>query len=739
MPVELFRPIEYSPLPSQQRFHDSRARVRGFSGPIGCLAGETIISGRSVAEWVHRGVGPIVDTLLGPIQAGVPFVKGRCELYKVKLDSGASVTVTLDHLLFSFTGWVKIESLFVGARVLSALQVPFQTNSGAYLLGCRTGASSLSRRLSSSTDYYSSYRHQCGGQLQMVEDGDQYSVPLRVDALERIQQNWREDGTGQGPGCSHFYRESFRHANRDSQGQSDPIYYAGCCGEQDKPSHACYSSLFDDLSQTSISLLTTTEQLTHDYVNKNRPSGLTLQNPSAYSNYAVQWDAVTSIKYERTDYFFDLHVPIAEHYIAHGMVHHNSGKSAALAQEALRLCVENPGLPGLIGAPTFPMLRDASQKAFFEVLDHNSIPYVFWKSENRAVLTDWGSEVWFRSLDNPERLRGTNLAWIGVDELTYCTEAAWLRLIGRLRHPDAKNLSAFAVWTPKGYEWVYKWFISAEKKAGYEAILAEPRENSYLPADFYDSLSRVYDSKFFQQEVEGVYLSQTGNRVYYAFDRAASVKPLEYVPNGELFWSLDFNVNPMCSVIAQIEDLTTRYDTLMNRKNARLNVIDEIVLPDANIGEACNEFVRRTERWAAQGQLVVQLYGDASGGARTHAGPSSWQLVMEYFRNKPEYKMVKRVPQANPHVKDRVNSMNAMLLNNSGERRLMVDPRCKELIADFEQVQWNSDSAGNQTADLSKKDPKRSHVSDSCGYVIYGQFPIRQRVELQKQSIYGIS
>jgi hypothetical protein len=29
------REIEYSPLPSQQRFHDSTARFKGFSGPIG--------------------------------------------------------------------------------------------------------------------------------------------------------------------------------------------------------------------------------------------------------------------------------------------------------------------------------------------------------------------------------------------------------------------------------------------------------------------------------------------------------------------------------------------------------------------------------------------------------------------------------------------------------------------------------------------------------------------------------
>jgi hypothetical protein len=27
--------IEYAPLPSQRRFHDSKARFKGFSGPIG--------------------------------------------------------------------------------------------------------------------------------------------------------------------------------------------------------------------------------------------------------------------------------------------------------------------------------------------------------------------------------------------------------------------------------------------------------------------------------------------------------------------------------------------------------------------------------------------------------------------------------------------------------------------------------------------------------------------------------
>ena len=46
-----------------------------------------------------------------------------------------------------------------------------------------------------------------------------------------------------------------------------------------------------------------------------------------------------------------------------------------------------------------------------------------------------------------ERLRGTNLAWFGLDELTYTQEDSWLRLEGRLRDPMATRLGdPMAVW-----------------------------------------------------------------------------------------------------------------------------------------------------------------------------------------------------------------------------------------------------------------------------------------------------
>ena len=101
--------------------------------------------------------------------------------------------------------------------------------------------------------------------------------------------------------------------------------------------------------------------------------------------------------------------------------------------------------------------------------------------------------------------RRPNLAWFGLDELTYTHEDAWTRMLGRLRHPGARRLSGFAVWTPKGYDWVYRQFVE-NKNPDYRLVQASPRENTHLPADFYDRLKSSYNELFYRQEVLGEYL-----------------------------------------------------------------------------------------------------------------------------------------------------------------------------------------------------------------------------------------
>ncbi len=202
-----------------------------------------------------------------------------------------------------------------------------------------------------------------------------------------------------------------------------------------------------------------------------------------------------------------------------------SGKSQALCQEAIKLSTLNKGRTGLIGAPTYPMLRDATIPALLEVLERSQIPYEFNRGENHLVFKGSRSKILFRAVEEFERLRGSNLAWFGVDELTYTSEDAWLRLEGRLRDPQATRLCGFGVWTPKGYDWVYERFV-AKQIEGYETILAQPFENRFLLdqiPDYYERLRHSYDARFYEQEVLGSYLHMKVGRVYHAFDRAGNV------------------------------------------------------------------------------------------------------------------------------------------------------------------------------------------------------------------------
>jgi len=376
------------------------------------------------------------------------------------------------------------------------------------------------------------------------------------------------------------------------------------------------------------------------------------------------------------------------------------------------LCYLNPGRVGLIGAPTYPMLRDSTLTSMLEVLNDNEVPFEYHKSENVLTVKDAGSKILLRSIDEFERLRGTNLAWFGVDELTYAQEEAWLRLEGRLRDPRAARLSGFAVWTPKGFDWVYRKFIQSAAP-GYDAVLAQPYENRFLlkqVPDFYERLKGSYDENFFRQEVLGDYLNAKGSLVYRAFSREANLRDEELDPLKPVCWAVDFNVTPMSSVIAQV-------------RNGEISVVDEIVLHRASTQDACEEFERRVGMPAAG----VVVYGDASGASMQTTGFSDYTVIREFFKERSA-KVAYRVPNANPPVKDRVGAVNAKLRNARGETQLFVSPRCRELIADFEQVSYMEESM-----QIDKdKDRRRTHVSDALGYLVYQEFksaPVGERRE----------
>src|SRR5450631_2359854 len=65
-----------------------------------------------------------------------------------------------------------------------------------------------------------------------------------------------------------------------------------------------------------------------------------------------------------------------------------SGKSQALCQEAIRLSYQNPGRMGLIGSPTYPMLRDSTLASLLEILETNELPFELNKSDYVLTMKD---------------------------------------------------------------------------------------------------------------------------------------------------------------------------------------------------------------------------------------------------------------------------------------------------------------------------------------------------------------
>jgi hypothetical protein len=247
---------------------------------------------------------------------------------------------------------------------------------------------------------------------------------------------------------------------------------------------------------------------------------------------------------------------------------------------------------------------------------------------------------------------------------------------------------------------VYRKFL-ADRVSGYEAVVAAPFENYHLLEripDYYSRLKQSYDDTFYQQEVLGAYLNLTGGMVYAAFSRGSHITDLQPEPHLPLLWALDFNVDPMSSVIVQIAGATVR-------------VLDEIVLRHGTTIQACEEFMKRFPRHDAG----IVVYGDASGFKEQTTGASDYQMIREYFQIHSSTPVQYRVPKANPSVRERLNLTNAKLRSAAGEIGLLVDRKCKELIKDFEQVAYKAD-----TYQIDKdRDRLRTHLSDALGYLLW--------------------
>ena len=340
---------------------------------------------------------------------------------------------------------------------------------------------------------------------------------------------------------------------------------------------------------------------------------------------------------------------------------------------------------------------------------------LFWASrpsetELRIELT-WGSSITVCGADNPASLRGDGLDFVVLDEFASLRPEVWLEIF-RPALTDRKG-RALLIGTPKGRNHFYERFEYAKTDPDWAAFHFTTAQGGNVDPAELAAASREFDPDTYRQELEAEFTGAGRNRVYYAFDRESNVQPASFDPYHPIVWAIDFNVNPMSML-------------LMQRIRDDVYVFDEIVLqPDANTTRACEAVLERIKplyRLVPAHHLPVEVhvYGDSSGHQRrTSAFATDWSLIRQFFTPwKSRYNFSIRDNSVNPAVRDRVNCVNSRLRSHHGEVRLFIDPKCRELILDLEQVVWSVD------ASIDKSDLARTHASDALGYFISQAFPL---------------
>lgn len=378
-----------------------------------------------------------------------------------------------------------------------------------------------------------------------------------------------------------------------------------------------------------------------------------------------------------------------------------------------------PGFTAWYVAPTYRQAKQIAWKRLKEI----AYPIIVKINEtDLSVELSTGGSIALRGADNYDSLRGVGLDGVVLDECADIAPEVWTEVL----RPALSDRLGWALWigTPKGFNYLHDLYNSASENPEWGAFRFTTVEGGQVPESEVLAARSELDLKTFRQEYEASFEETSQGKVYYPFAREANVVRCEYDSRYPLCYSMDFNVSPMCSVIGQIHEHSPHIFA-SSPATRSLRILQEIAIKDSNIPQAVDEFKRRAEPYFRRGQtLQVRIYGDAAGNSRSHVGPTDYAVVAKQFQNDGRFQVSWHTGTSNPAVRDRVNSVNSLLCAADGSHRLFIDPGCKELIKDLEQVVWKTDMSGNTLHDIDKTKADRTHCADATGYLAHKEFPL---------------
>ncbi len=183
---------------------------------------------------------------------------------------------------------------------------------------------------------------------------------------------------------------------------------------------------------------------------------------------------------------------------------------------------------------------------------------------------------------------------------------------------------------------------------------------------------------------------------------------IRYCDDLDIYWSLDFNVNPAMSTLAHFD-------------GKKFFIFDELVLNNVITQDVVDEFIRRYPPENVKG--VVQICGDASGKYRkTQSRYSDYAIIVNTLA-KAGYHYNLNLRPFNPPILARINAFNKQVLTDAGERNVLAHPRCKWLIYNMKKLKFKEGTSlidAPTPAQIEDDDDKLylGHIFDAVSYMV---------------------
>ncbi len=362
------------------------------------------------------------------------------------------------------------------------------------------------------------------------------------------------------------------------------------------------------------------------------------------------------------------------------------GKTRIGALRSIWSSAVNAPIPTLYVSPTYKQAKKTVVLSIREILDRAGVRYRYNKTDHEFFIPGWNGTIWIASGDEPESLKGPNLATAGIDEPFLMKEEILGVVLSRLRHPEARVRELFLTGTPEQLNWGYELARNVEGKHDLGMVVGRTADNVHLPGQFVEMLERAFDENQRAAYMDGRFVNLTAGRVYRHFDSAVHARSVERL-GCEVVVGVDFNVDCLSAVVCAVV-------------GEAVHCFDEVRLRDATTYELAE--------WLHERYPGVRVFPDPSGRARrTSALKSDFRILQDRG-----FRVEARL--AAPAVRDRVNAVNGLLRVG----RLSVE-RCPNLVRDLELVTWRN-------GDIDKvSDASLTHASDALGYLVEKLFPVR--------------